>query len=487
MAVLLRRDCECRGRDEWDGGGNHWSLAPLEPPTPPDTARRSPIDAFVAARLEASGLTLSKPASPGAWLRRVYFDLIGLPPSPQDLNAFLSDLSPRAEERVVDRLLASPRYGERWARHWMDTVRYAETHGHDEDAIRENAWPYRDWLIRAFNDDKPYAEFIREQIAGDIISSDDPRAIAATGFLACGPWDSSSQMGIQDGTTDKKIAQYLDRDDMLSATMSTFTSTTVHCARCHNHKFDPVPTADYYALQAVFAGVDKVDRPYDDDPQLAHKRAQLLREAQDFESLVDSPELAEEIADWIESLEGSIGQWSVLPTETVASEAGSPFEIQTDGSIRFGGTAAETDTYTITGAPGLSRLTAIQLEVMTDSSFPEEGPGRAPNGNLHLSEIQVSADGKDLPIGRAIADFNQSDWEIDKAVDGKDETAWGIHPEESKPHRAVFVFREALALTENSTIVIVLRQVPWRQSPHRAAAALRDRLARTGSRCRAAP
>ena len=176
-----------------------------------------------------------------------------------------------ATSQLIDRLLSSPRYGERWARHWMDVVHYAETHGHDEDAIRENVWPYRDYLIESFNRDKPYARFVREQIAGDVLSPDQPSAIRGIGFLATGPWDESSQMGISDGTIDKKIAQYLDRDDMIATVMSTFVSTTVHCARCHDHKFDPISMEDYYSLQAVFAGVDKVDRPYDADARLAKR------------------------------------------------------------------------------------------------------------------------------------------------------------------------------------------------------------------------
>ena len=158
----------------------------------------------------------------------------------------------------------------------MDVAHYAETHGHDEDAIRENAWPYRDYLINSFNSDKPYDLFVREQIAGDILFPENPASTTAIGFLATGPWDESSQMGISDGTIDKKIAQYLDRDDIIATVMSTFLSTTVHCARCHDHKFDPISIEDYYSLQAVFAGVDKVDRPYDENAEIANKRKQFL-------------------------------------------------------------------------------------------------------------------------------------------------------------------------------------------------------------------
>jgi hypothetical protein len=437
----------------------HWSLRPLERPAIPNSAYSSPIDAFIATRLESAGLSLSAPAEKNAWLRRVYFNLTGLPPSPAEINAFLGNAQPDAEEQVVDQLLASPRHGERWARHWMDTVRYAETHGHDEDAIRENAWPYRDWLIRAFNDDKPYADFIRGQVAGDVIAADDPGAIAATGFLACGPWDSSSQMGIQDGTTDKKIAQYLDRDDMLSATMSTFTSTTVHCARCHDHKFDPISLQDYYALQAVFAGVDKADRPFDANPEIARKRTGLLAEQEQFEGKLDDPDIAKEISRWIAELEKSLPIWVPLTLKEVTSASGTSHNVLTDASILFKGTPPERDTYTITGGAALQKLTAVQIEVLPDPSLPMNGPGRAPNGNLHLSEVDVRIDGQSAPIAHAVADFNQVNWEINKAIDGKKETAWGIHPAEGKSHRCVFIFKEPILFTKNARIELTLKQL----------------------------
>jgi len=437
----------------------HWSLTPLERPAVPSSDLPSAIDAFIAARLETADLSMSPPSEKRTWLRRVHFNLIGLPPSPQELNAFLNDTQPDAEQRIVDRLLASKRHGERWARHWMDTVRYAETHGHDEDAIRDNAWPYRDWIINALNNDKPYADFVREQIAGDVIAVNDPWATAATGFLACGPWDSSSQMGIQDGTIDKKIAQYLDRDDMLSATMSTFTSTTVHCARCHDHKFDPVSLEDYYALQAVFAGIDKVDRPFDLDPVIARKRARLLAGQRDLESQIDDPALREEISTWVKNLEDSAGKWTTLVPGNVISTSGTPHRVQSDGSILFAGTAPEKDTYKVTGTSKIKRLTAVQVEVLTDDSFPVKGPGRAPNGNLHLSEIRVNIGGKPVPIARAMADFDQAEWEVHKAIDGNKASAWGIHPQEGKPHRAIFIFKEAVHLTPDTNIEIVLEQL----------------------------
>ena len=162
----------------------------------------------------------------------------------------------------------------------MDVVHFAETHGNDQDRERPNAWPYRDYLIRSFNDDKPYARFVQEQVAGDVLYPDDPQATVALGFLAAGPWDESSQRNIRDDTVDKQAAQNLDRDDMVTTTMSTFASTTVHCARCHDHKFDPISQAEYYGLQAVFAGVDRADRPYDADPKLDARRRRSWRSAE---------------------------------------------------------------------------------------------------------------------------------------------------------------------------------------------------------------
>ena len=170
--------------------------------------------------------------------------------SPCVCASFLADHSTNAFAKVIDRLLASPRYGERWTRHWLDVVHYADSHGHDQDRPRDNAWPYRDYVIRSFNEDKPYARFVEEQLAGDVLFPEDPNGVVATGFIVAGPWDLSSLMAIMDDTVDKKNAIYLDRDDMVMNTMSTFTSTTVHCARCHNHKFDPIPQKDYYSLQS---------------------------------------------------------------------------------------------------------------------------------------------------------------------------------------------------------------------------------------------
>jgi mono/diheme cytochrome c family protein len=449
----------------------HWSLRELVKLEVPAVKGwgRTPVDAFVLAKLSEMGLAPSPEADRRTLIRRVHFDLVGLPPSPEEIDAFVKDPQPEgaAWEKVVDRLLGSPRYGERWARHWMDVVHYAETHGHDEDKPRPNAWPYRDYLIAAFNEDRPYARFVAEQIAGDVLWPDEPRATVATAFLAVGPWDQSSQMGIQDGTLDKQVARYLDRDDMIATAMSTFVSSTVHCARCHQHKFDPISQEDYYALQAVFAGVDRVDRAYDADPNVHVARRELLKRKKELEAgaLVLSPEIDSKVAAWENRHAEKAKAWVVLKPTEAKSSAGSTLTVQPDGSVLAGGTRPEKDAYTITAGTELVGVTAVRVEVLADDSLPAKGPGRADNGNLHLTEFKVIAAPRGKPaatqpvkIAAAAADFDQQDWGVAKAIDEKSETAWGIHPQEGKSHVAVFSLKEAVLFDGGTQFSFVLGQ-----------------------------
>jgi len=234
----------------------HWAFQPVQRPAlPPLVNRKSqivnPIDAFIVARLAEKKLTLSPEADRRTLIRRLHFDLIGLPPTPEEVSAFERDKSPDAYERLVENLLASPRHGERWARHWLDVVRFAETSGFEVNTPRPNAWPYRDYVIRAFNDDKPYDRFVLEQMAGDVLGED-----AATGFLVAGPEDLVKSP--DPVLTSNQRADEL--HDIVSTTGSTFLGLTVGCARCHNHKFDPIPQKEYFALKAVFEGVRHGER-----------------------------------------------------------------------------------------------------------------------------------------------------------------------------------------------------------------------------------
>ena len=240
-----------------------WSLQPLRLPAVPKIATgksevTSPIDAFVSARLATNGLALSPPADRATLIRRLSFDLIGLPPTPDEIDAFVADRSPRAYEQLVERLLASPRYGERWGRHWLDVARYTESQGFEYDRLRNNAWHYRDYVIKSFNDDKPYDRFIKEQIAGDVLEPVTSDGIVATSLLVCGPWDQAGNS--QANATQKAITREDELEDMLGVVGQSFLGLTLNCARCHAHKFDPIPHEEYYRIKSVFEGVKHGER-----------------------------------------------------------------------------------------------------------------------------------------------------------------------------------------------------------------------------------
>jgi cytochrome c553 len=265
-----------------------WSLKPLRQPVVPvmkgkERQVRNEIDRFILARLEKKGLMSSVEADRRTLIRRLSFDLTGLPPTLEEIEAFEKDTRPDAYESLVDRLLASPHYGERWARHWLDVVHFGESHGYDKDKPRPNAWPYRDYVIRSLNEDKPYARFVQEQVAGDVLFPGSVDSIEALGFLAAGPWDFIGHAEVPESKIDGKVARHLDRDDFVANTIGTFMGLTVHCAQCHNHKFDPITQEDYYRLQAVFSAIDRTDHAYDADPQIAARRAELERARKETE------------------------------------------------------------------------------------------------------------------------------------------------------------------------------------------------------------
>jgi Protein of unknown function (DUF1553)/Protein of unknown function (DUF1549)/Planctomycete cytochrome C len=252
-----------------------WSFKPVRVERPPGTQDKdfpgNPLDTFIAAKLHAAGLGLAPPADRRALIRRLYLDVLGLPPTPAEIAQFAGDGDPLAWNRLVDRVLASPHFGERWARHWLDVVRFAETDGFETNIERSNAWPYRDYLIRAFNADKPYDRLVFEQLAGDSVGAD-----AATGFLVGGPCDKVK-------SPDPVLTRMQRQDeltDIINTTGTTFLGLTLGCAKCHNHKFDPIPQHDFYAVQAVFAGVQHGERPLKaiDEPRRVARRRELVAE-----------------------------------------------------------------------------------------------------------------------------------------------------------------------------------------------------------------
>jgi len=231
----------------------HWAFQTVRKPAVPPIGNRqattaNPIDAFIHAKLAAKGLAANPSATPRELVRRAYYDLTGLPPTPAEAEAFLADQSPRAWEQLIDRLLDSPRYGEKWGRHWLDLVRFAESNSYERDGDKPHAWRFRDYVIRAFNSDKPYDRFLREQLAGDELPNADPDALIATGFYRLGIWD--------DEPADRELARYDSLDDIVATTGQAFLGLTVDCARCHHHKIDPIPQQDYYRLLSFFQNVN---------------------------------------------------------------------------------------------------------------------------------------------------------------------------------------------------------------------------------------
>lgn len=440
--------------------GEWWSLKPLTSPPPP--AEGHPIDAFIAASWKAQGLSPVPPADRRTLLRRLYHDLHGLPPSPEEVEAFEKDPDPKAWEKRVDQLLASPRYGERWARHWLDTVHFADTHGFEHDVHRPHAWRYRDYVIASLNADTPWAQFIQEQLAADALFPDRPELTPALGFLGAGTYDSSA------AATATTSFEYLDRDDLVTQTMAAFVSTTANCARCHAHKFDPISQEDYFALQAVFAGIGKGDITYHESAAAAREfqRLTALREAavrRDAAVLL-SPENAAAVRDW-EAAAGAVVAWETLAPEVYVSTEGATLRKLPDGSLLGSGAVPDKDVTVLTCTTGLPEVTALRLELLTDESLPAKGPGRASNGNLHLSEVEVQhfrsgvAEPVRHVIQRAISDFDQAGYGIAAAIDGDLKSSWAIHPQVGVPHTGLFVLQPPVKMEPGSRLVVTLRQL----------------------------
>ena len=262
----------------------HWSVQPVKvasvlAETLGLKADQLSIDAFITASLTAKGLAMSPEADRRTLIRRLTFDLLGLPPTPERVEQFVKDEDPHAYEKLVDELLASPHYGERWARHWLDIAHYADTHGFERDQLRPSAWRYRDYVIESLNADKPYDQFLREQIAGDVLAPDDPQSVIATGFLAAGPWDFVGQVETKSDVL-KRAARAGDLDDMITQVITSTMGITINCARCHDHKLDPITQEEYYRLWAVFAGVKRGEREVDaaETKRLAGENSRMTNE-----------------------------------------------------------------------------------------------------------------------------------------------------------------------------------------------------------------
>ena len=441
---------------------NWWSLKKLEAPKVPGDGH--PIDAFIGKHLADTGLKPGHQADRVTLIRRLYVGLHGYIPTPEEVQAFASSKHPQAYAMLVNELLASPRYGERWARHWLDTVHYADSHGCEHDKKRPNAWRYRDYVIDRLNADVPYARFIREQLAADVFYPDNPELTPALGFISAGPLELSR------AATAPVTFDYLDRDNMVTQTIGALASTTANCARCHSHKFDPISQEDYYALQAVFAGVGKGDVEYDNTLHTKNLREHFhsltsAAASRDTEVLLHQ-RYAEVIADWVKAWDEKEVVWKVLDPQVFVAMGGATLTKQKDKSIFASGNKAPQEVYTVSGEIGLDKLTAVRIEVMQDDRLPKGGPGRADNGNMHLTDVDLHwfATGSDEPIklknARATSDFDQDGWTANHAIDGNAKTGWAIYPKVNASHHVVLELDKPIDTSNGGRLVVVLKQLP---------------------------
>jgi hypothetical protein len=457
-----------------EAGRKFWSfrrLAPVDPPCVEDQAwPRTPIDRFILAKLQEKRVAPNGPASKAALIRRAYFDLIGLPPTPEAIDAFVNDASPDAWGTVIDSLLSSPAYGERWARHWLDVARFAESDGYEFDSDRPTAWPYRDFVIRALNQDMPFDQFIRWQIAGDELAPNDPQAMAATGFLSAGVFPT------QITEREFESTRYDQLDDMVSTTSVAFLGMTVGCARCHDHKFDPIGTKDYYRLAASFATAvpSEVDldesTPVEREKHRAEWEARLAELRGRIAALESGP-----IDRQYDSLLASIrkdpavlqSSWSVLRFDSVKTAHGTRLEPRPDGSLLKTGATPLNETYMLVASTTEQPVTALRVEALTDRSLPHDGPGAGDNGNFALSEIEVSAapigdpdKSRRVTIASASATFQQNETSLSVAssFDGKPDTGWAVDRGGiGKSQAAIFCFDRPVDFPGGTVLTITLR------------------------------
>jgi mono/diheme cytochrome c family protein len=443
---------------------NHWSFQPLSHPAPPHVKQlawvRNPIDAFILARLEAAGLEPSPEAEKATLLRRVSLDLLGLPPTVEQIEEFLSDPGRDAYERMVDRLLGSPHYGERWARHWLDVARYADSNGYTIDGGR-SIWKYRDWVITALNRDLPFDEFTIEQIAGDMLPSARTDQIIATGF-------HRNTLTNEEGGTDPEQFRVEAVVDRVSTTGAAFLGLTLGCARCHDHKYDPISQREFYQLFALFNNADEPSFPVPTDQQ-AKELPALLAEIEQTEKRladVDSTSGGRQ-AEWEGKFAGRLAlDWTVLDGEAQSAGGVSIAKLD-DHSFLASGNIPDTDVYTVTSPTANDRITAVRLEVLTHDSLPQRGPGLAKNGNFVLSEFSISStDSQSSPsvtplaLAGAWADHSGNKGAVENAIDGKPATGWNIAAAKdlNSSRTAIFFLRDDLKAGTAAKLNFVVEQ-----------------------------
>jgi hypothetical protein len=426
---------------------NHWAFEPIVRPA-------GTIDDAVNLELAKRGLAIKQAAAPESLVRRLSLDLVGLPPSLEMADAFARDGSPAAYEQLVDELLKQPQFGEHWARMWLDLARYADTKGYEKDLGR-TMWPYRDWVINAFNEDMPLDQFTAEQLAGDLLPNATESQIVATAF-------HRNTMANDEGGTDDEEFRSVAVKDRIDTTVQVWMGLTMGCAKCHTHKYDPISHGDYYQFYALFNQTEDADR-YDDEPKFrVIKEHQRAEQARLIEIVKEKGEIVKK-AEREAAAQADVN-WKPAKVVTSTSLSGTALSVQPDGAIKASGQAAPTDTYEVTLLLSPGRHTAIRLEALL-AAFPDGkvGVGRNPNDpNFVVSELTVSIlrDEQSVPLKltSARADYSQGGWPVENALDGDTKTGWAVSPRQREPHVAMFNFAEALVIDKETALRVSLIQ-----------------------------
>ncbi len=461
----------------------HWAfVAPVRPPVPPITQSgwgHNPIDAFVMKGWQKADLKPAPEADRATLLRRLSLDIIGLPPTPAELDAFLADRSSNAYEKQVDRLLASPHYGERWGRMWLDAARYADSNGYEKDAPRF-VWFYRDWVINALNRNLPYNQFIIEQIAGDLLPNATQDQKVATGFLR-------NSMINEEGGIDPEQFRMEAMFDRMDAIGKGMLGVTIQCAQCHDHKYDPIKQEEYYRMFAFLNDTDEANTAVY-TPAQQEKRSEIFRRTQEIEAELQrrNPDWQTRMERWEEQVRTNQPDWKTLSLTVDDISSGGVRELpMKDNSMLAQGYAPTKHTVEFSAKTDLSKITAMRLELLTDPNLPNGGPGRSIKGTGALTEFVVDAAPASTPdklapikISKATADINLPETPLEPkfddksgkrrvtgpiefAIDGKDETAWGVDAGpglRNQARKAVFQFEQPIINPDGAVLRVRLKQ-----------------------------
>ena len=454
-----------------------WSFLPLRKPSVPainDSWAITDIDRFVLHAMRKNGLEPNEPAERRTFVRRAYLDLLGMPPTPEQLEVALK----QSRGELIDDLLANQHFGERWARHWLDAARFAESHGFEQDYDRQYAFHFRDFVIKAFNDNMPYDQFVRWQLAGDEIAPEDPLAMMATGFLGAGVFPTQ--------LTEKEFesARYDELDDMAATMGTAMLGLTIGCARCHDHKFDPIPVKDYYQLLSTFSTTIRSEIDLNLNPEsyksaLAKweaKHAPIVKAKASYES---DPSVVVAFNDWLPTAVEKLDQatpWTVLDVSDAVSSANAiQFKKQPDGSLLASGATPKSETYTFKASTSVRGIQFLRIEALAHDSFPKKGPGRAGNGNFALSDLKVFAtrnydnsSGKaskrvkvTLQDPRATHEQNKANLSVASAIDDDpSRTGWAVDAGGiGKDQAAVFRFSQPINRDDVGTTLLEFKLV----------------------------